>query len=64
MKGDVNGDNEINFRDILLINEHRLGKIQLTGIYLETAEVTEDGNIDFRDILKINKYRLGKIDSL
>jgi len=63
-KGDVNGDNEADFKDILQINKHRLGKTQLTGIYLEAAEVTGDGQVDFRDILQINKYRLGKIDSL
>jgi len=64
LKGDVNGDNQVNFRDILVINNHRLGEIQLTGIYLEVADVTGDGNIDFRDILQVNRYRLGKIDSL
>lgn len=64
LKGDVNGDNQVNFRDILVINNHRLGKTELTGIYLELADVTGDGNIDFRDILQVNRYRLGKIDSL
>ena len=62
--GDANGDNEINFMDILAINKHRLGKTQLTGIQLEVSDVTGDGNIDFMDILQINKYRLGKTDSL
>ena len=64
LKGDVNGDNEVDFKDILQINKHRLGKVQLTGIYLEAAEVTGDGQVDFRDILQINKYRLRKINSL
>jgi len=64
VKGDVNGDNQINFRDILLINKHRLRKTSLTGIYLEAAEVTGDGEVNFRDILQINKFRLGKINSL
>ena len=64
LKGDANGDNQVNFRDILVINNHRLGKTQLTGIYLEAADVNEDGKIDFMDILQVNRYRLGKIDSL
>ena len=63
-KGDVNGDNLVDFIDILQINKHRLGKIQLAGTDLEAADVNEDGNIDFMDILQINKYRLGKINSL
>ncbi len=63
-KGDANGDGKVDFKDILVINKHRLGKTQLTGIYLEAADVTGDGIADFKDILKINKYRLGKISSL
>lgn len=64
LKGDVTGDGDIDFMDILAINKHRLGKSQLTGTYLEVADVTRDGSIDFMDILRINKYRLGKIDDL
>ena len=64
LKGDANGDNKVDFMDILVINKHRLGKIKLTGVYLEKADVTRDGKVDFMDILQINKYRLGKIDSL
>ncbi len=64
LKGDANGDGKVDFKDILVINKHRLGKTQLTGIYLEAADVTGDGKADFTDILKINKYRLGKINSL
>jgi len=64
LKGDANGDNEVNFRDILVINNHRLGKTQLTGDDLTAADVTGDGKIDFMDILQVNRYRLGKIDSL
>ena len=64
LKGDVNGDGKVDFKDILLINKHRLNKAQLTGIYLKAADVNGDSKVDFMDILKINKYRLGKISSL
>lgn len=64
LKGDANGDNVVDFMDILAINKHRLGKAQLTGDSLTAADVNEDGNIDFMDILQINKYRLGKIEGL
>ena len=64
IKGDANGDGKVDFMDILAINKHRLGKVQLEGIYLEAADVNGDNKVDFMDILQINKYRLGKIDSL
>lgn len=64
LKGDVNDDGKVDFMDILAINKHRLGKTQLTGIYLEAADVNGDSKVDFMDILQINKYRLGKISSL
>jgi len=63
LKGDANGDNQVDFRDILTINNHRLEKTQLTGLYLQAADATRDGIIDFRDILQVNRYRLG-LDSL
>lgn len=64
LKGDANGDSKVDFMDILATNKHRLGKVQLEGIYLEAADVNGDNKVDFMDILKINKYRLGKIDNL
>ena len=64
LRGDVDGNNKIDFMDILLINKHRLSKKQLEGINLKAADVTDDGKIDFMDMMKINKYRLGKINSL
>ena len=64
LKGDANGDGKVDFKDMLAINKHRLGKVKLTGVNLEAADVNGDGIADFKDMLKINKYRLGKIDSL
>ena len=63
-KGDANGDDKIDFNDILAINKHRLGKVELTGNNLIAADVTGDGVADFSDILQINKFRLGKISKL
>ena len=58
LKGDLNGDNQITFMDILIINKYRLGKQQLMGEKLELADITGDGKINFGDILVMNKYRL------
>lgn len=62
--GDVTGDGEANFTDILSINKHRLNRKQLGEIEEKAADVTGDGEVNFTDILKINKYRLGRIETL
>lgn len=62
--GDVNDDGEVDLKDIMIINKHRLNKVTLTGEDLYVGDVNKDGNVDFKDILQINKYRLGKISIL
>ena len=64
IRGDANGAGIVDFKDILAINKHRLGKVLLTGEKFEAADVTGDGVVDFKDMLLINKYRLGKIDEV
>ena len=64
VEGDCNGDGEVNIRDILLVNKHRLNKSNLIAEFFQAGDVNSDGKLDLKDILKINKYRLGKIDSL
>ena len=60
--GDVNGDGNIDFDDILEINRHRLNKGKLEGNALLAADVDNDGDVDFDDILELNRYRLGKAE--
>ena len=62
--GDINGDGNADFDDILEVNKHRLGKEALKGVNLTAGDVNEDNVVDFDDILQINKYRLGKIDAI
>ena len=64
VKGDCDGNGEADFKDILKVNKHRLGKSDLEGAYLKAGDVTGDGKADFKDILKINKFRLGKSTEL
>ena len=64
IKGDVTGDGEIDFKDIVSMNKHRLGKTKLRGVYETAGKVTNEENITFKDIVRINKYRLGKISEL
>lgn len=62
--GDIDGDGDATFADILQINKHRLNKINFDIESLIAGDVTNDGRVDFDDILKINKYRLNKIDKI
>ena len=57
-KGDVNGDGNINIRDIILIRKYIANstKWNLSNSQKLRAEVTGDGNINIRDIIKIRKY--------
>ena len=64
IKGDVDGNGEVNFDDILQVNKHRLKKVLLKGAFEIAANVNNDNAIDFDDILQINKFRLKKITTL
>lgn len=64
-KGDITGDGEADFKDILQMNKHRLGGSILKNEKFKAGDITQDGLVDFRgDILKLNKFRLGRISSL
>lgn len=62
--GDTNNDKNIDIKDIMEINLHRLGKKSLERIPLEVSDVNDDGHVNFADIARINLYRLGKITTL
>ena len=64
VKGDANGDGKADLKDILLINKHRLNKVNLVNEYLLAGDVTEDQKTDIKDILQINKFRLGKMNEI
>ena len=57
--GDIDGDGEANFWDMLALNKHRL-RIELLGKVEEIAgDINEDKVVDFWDMLEINEFRLG-----
>ena len=64
VKGDVDGNGQANFSDMLKINKHRLNKVLLEKAFLEAGDIDGGGKVDFSDMLKINKYRLKKVSSL
>ncbi|MCR4638101.1 SGNH/GDSL hydrolase family protein [Ruminococcus sp.] len=47
--GDVNGDDEVNTDDAMLIMSHVLGYIQLSDADLRYADINEDGEVDWYD---------------
>ena len=47
--GDVNGDDEVNTDDAMLIMSHVLGYIQLSDTDLRYADINEDGEVDWYD---------------
>lgn len=55
INGDANGDGDINIRDILALNKHRLNKANLENEYLLAGDVNKDNKVDIRDIMQINK---------
>ena len=64
VKGDCDGNGEVNFDDILQVNKHRLKKALLEGAFEKAADVNKDNVVNFDDILQINKFRLKKITTL
>ena len=64
VQGDINGDSEANFKDIIKLNKYRLKKIDLGNVCIIAGDVSKNGKIDFIDMVYINKYRLKKINTL
>lgn len=60
LKGDVNGDDLIDIKDITLLVNYILGKTS-DGIVLENADMNEDGRYDVTDLTLICNAILGKL---
>ena len=61
VKGDVDGNGNIDIMDMFQINKHRLEKAELNTIQLLAGDVNKDQKVDINDIFRINKYRRGTI---
>ncbi len=53
--GDINGDNELNVSDIVMLQNHLLGRIELTTARLDTADVCRNGIVDVFDMIKLRE---------
>ncbi|MGM9551176.1 MAG: Ig domain-containing protein [Clostridia bacterium] len=63
VKGDVNGDGDVDFADAILILKYDAGVTTLAGDSLKAADVNGDGDVDFVDAILILKYDSGLISS-
>ena len=59
IKGDTSADANINIADLLKIQKHILGYINLSGSFLKAADVNSDGSVDIKDLLIVQKHILG-----
>ena len=59
IKGDTSGDANINIADLLKVQKHILGYINLSGSFLKAADVNSDGSVDIKDLLIVQKHILG-----
>ena len=68
--GDISGDGVVNTRDLAILRQYVVGKIELTDVQLYYANFYEDfddeGNakINTRDIALLQQYIVGSIDTL
>ena len=59
IRGDVNGDGEINIVDYIKLLKHVLNSKKLTNEYLKAADINKDGMADIVDLIKVQKHVLG-----
>lgn len=60
IKGDVDGDNEVNIQDLRTILRAVCDKEVLTETQKLSADVNEDGQVDIQDLRKILRFVCGK----
>ena len=58
--GDLNGDSNINSRDLRLLQWHLLGTRPLDGAFLAAADINQDGAISNQDLLALIWHLNGK----
>lgn len=61
IKGDTNGDGNIDIVDLLRVQKHLLGYIALSGPYFKAGDTNQDGLVDIIDLLRVQKHILGYI---
>lgn len=60
--GDVNGDEDVDFADAILIIRYDAGLTEFTDDQTKSGDVNGDGEVDFADAILVIKYDAGLID--
>ena len=64
LKGDVNGDGEVDIGDAVVVSRYSAGFLSLDSVQLITADVNGDGEVDIGDAVVISRYSAGFITSI
>ena len=59
--GNVDGDGEVNIKDVKLTLQYSLSKEELSEVQVKAADVNKDGKVDIKDVRLILLYSLNKI---
>jgi len=60
VKGDIDGNGEIDSTDYLNIKGIFIGTSKITGVYLDASDVDKDGRITATDYLRIKSHFIGE----
>ena len=57
VRGDINGDRQVNINDVIGISKHVIKGNVISGIeYVNASDVNDNGNIDINDVIKLAKH--------
>lgn len=59
IKGDLNGDGNINSADLLRVRQYLIGSTSLNDSFKEAADVNKDGVLNSADLLRVRQQLLG-----
>ena len=57
--GDLDGDGNVNAKDLLLMRKYLLKEKTITGVYLEAAKLNKNTSVSAKDLLIMRKHLLG-----
>lgn len=59
VKGDMNGDGEVNSGDLLKIRQHLIGSNELKDIYFTAGDINNDSVLNSGDLLRVRQHLIG-----
>lgn len=62
--GDLNGDGEVNVRDVVILQKYLASQVNLNPLQIKAADADHDGFVKVSDVLQMQKYIVKLIPSL